>query len=228
MQPANTMCSMKALLLSCMWFCNNIIVISWKATNVTANWDCTQVQLTCQVYSTIPSFQDPMASYDFNSHDSDPFPRYDYSNENKHGTRCAGEVAANRDGKCGVGAAYGAKVGGQSSSCMHFVSMFCHMWLVCCHTCILLILCLLKDESCAIIIQVHSPRIHFHPPPSSPGIRMLDGDVTDVVEASSLSLNPQHIQIYSSSWGPSDDGATIDGPGPLARKAFIDGIQKVL
>lgn len=57
---------------------------------------------------------------------------------------------------------------------------------------------------------------------------MLDGDVTDVVEASSLSLNPQHIQIYSSSWGPSDDGATIDGPGLLASKAFIDGVQKVL
>ena len=60
-------------------------------------------------------FQDPEASYDFNSHDNDPFPRYDYSNENKHGTRCAGEVAANRDGKCGVGAAYGAKVGGKKS-----------------------------------------------------------------------------------------------------------------
>ena len=56
---------------------------------------------------------------------------------------------------------------------------------------------------------------------------MLDGDVTDVVEASSLSLNSQHIDIYSSSWGPSDDGATIDGPGPLAKKAFIDGIEKV-
>ncbi len=56
---------------------------------------------------------------------------------------------------------------------------------------------------------------------------MLDGEVTDVVEASSLSLNPQHIQIYSSSWGPSDDGATVDGPGSLAKKAFIDGIQKV-
>lgn len=56
---------------------------------------------------------------------------------------------------------------------------------------------------------------------------MLDGDVTDVVEASSLSLNSQHIDIYSSSWGPSDDGTTIDGPGPLAKKAFIDGIEKV-
>ena len=58
------------------------------------------------------SGQDPMASYDFNSHDSDPFPRYDVTNENKHGTRCAGEVAANRDGKCGTGVAYGASIGG--------------------------------------------------------------------------------------------------------------------
>lgn len=29
---------------------------------------------------------------------------------------------------------------------------------------------------------------------------MLDGVVTDAVEARSLSLNPQHIQIYSASW----------------------------
>lgn len=63
-------------------------------------------------------FQDPEASYDFNSHDNDPFPRYDPTNENKHGTRCAGEVAANRDGKCGVGAAYGAKVGGETAKSM--------------------------------------------------------------------------------------------------------------
>ena len=34
---------------------------------------------------------------------------------------------------------------------------------------------------------------------------MLDGDVTDAVEARSLSLNPQHIDIYSASWGPDDD-----------------------
>lgn len=53
---------------------------------------------------------------------------------------------------------------------------------------------------------------------------MLDGDVTDIIEASSLSLKPQHIHIYSSSWGPNDDGSTVDGPGPLATKAFIEGI----
>jgi len=56
---------------------------------------------------------------------------------------------------------------------------------------------------------------------------MLDGDVTDGVEAQSLSLNPQHIDIYSASWGPDDDGQTVDGPAPLAKKAFEDGITKV-
>ena len=56
---------------------------------------------------------------------------------------------------------------------------------------------------------------------------MLDGDVTDSVEAQSLSLNPQHIQIYSASWGPDDDGRTVDGPATLATKAFYDGIARV-
>ncbi len=39
----------------------------------------------------------------------------------------------------------------------------------------------------------------------------------------SLSLNPQHIDIYSASWGPDDDGRTVDGPGPLTRRALEDG-----
>uniref|UniRef100_A0A8C4WTN5 Peptidase S8/S53 domain-containing protein n=1 Tax=Eptatretus burgeri TaxID=7764 RepID=A0A8C4WTN5_EPTBU len=55
---------------------------------------------------------------------------------------------------------------------------------------------------------------------------MLDGDVTDVIEAGSLSLNPQHIHIYSASWGPEDDGLTVDGPGPLALEAFQRGITE--
>lgn len=56
---------------------------------------------------------------------------------------------------------------------------------------------------------------------------MLDGEVTDAVEARSLTLNPQHIDIYSASWGPDDDGKTVEGPGELATRAFIYGILKV-
>lgn len=56
---------------------------------------------------------------------------------------------------------------------------------------------------------------------------MLDGDVTDMVEAKSLSLNPHHIHIYSASWGPDDDGKTVDGPASLARQAFENGIRSV-
>lgn len=56
---------------------------------------------------------------------------------------------------------------------------------------------------------------------------MLDGDVTDVVEGNSLSFRSQHIDIYSSSWGPDDDGLTVDGPGTLAKNAFKNGITKV-
>lgn len=74
---------------------------------------------------------DPLASTDINSHDDDPMPRYEETNENKHGTRCAGEVAAVANNSvCSVGVAFHAGIG---------------------------------------------------------GIRMLDGDVTDSVEASSLS-----------------------------------------
>ena len=62
----------------------------------------------------------------------------------RHGTRCAGEVAAKINNHiCGVGIAYHARVG---------------------------------------------------------GIRMLDGDVTDSVEARSLSHRPDHVHIYSASW----------------------------
>ncbi|KAI8620705.1 peptidase S8/S53 domain-containing protein [Chytriomyces sp. MP71] len=46
-------------------------------------------------------------SYDYNLHSSDPKPK---TWEDRHGTRCAGEVAAVRNNVCGVGIAYHAKV----------------------------------------------------------------------------------------------------------------------
>ena len=55
-----------------------------------------------------------MASYDVNSHDSDPQPRYDMIDSNRHGTRCVGEVAATANNSlCAVGVAYDASVGGK-------------------------------------------------------------------------------------------------------------------
>ncbi|CAF3855729.1 unnamed protein product [Adineta steineri] len=113
---------------------------------------------------------DHEASTDINGNDDDPSPRYEPTNENAHGTRCAGEVSAKPNNQvCGVGIAYHARVG---------------------------------------------------------GVRMLDGDVTDSVEARSISHRPDHIEIYSASWGPTDSGTEVDGPGVLASKAFEDGILK--
>jgi len=113
---------------------------------------------------------DYQASIDINQGDADPMPRYDPTNENKHGTRCAGVVAAVMDNHiCSVGVAYEAKIG---------------------------------------------------------GIRMLDGDVTDSVEAQALNHAFNHISIYSASWGPDDDGKTVEGPGPMARRALHIGASQ--
>ncbi|XP_078620006.1 neuroendocrine convertase 1-like [Branchiostoma floridae x Branchiostoma japonicum] len=113
---------------------------------------------------------DPDASFDFNDNDADPQPRYEETNENKHGTRCAGEIAmAANNSECGVGIAFNARIG---------------------------------------------------------GVRMLDGVVTDAVEANSIGFNIQHVDIYSASWGPNDDGKTVEGPEKLARAAFEKGVRE--
>ncbi|KAL3316961.1 Proprotein convertase subtilisin/kexin type 6 [Cichlidogyrus casuarinus] len=56
-----------------------------------------------------------------------------------------------------------------------------------------------------------------------PGIRMLDGKITDRVEAETLLFNSNHIDIYSGSWGPEDEGEVFEGPGQLASYAFSRG-----
>ncbi|CAF0750672.1 unnamed protein product [Rotaria sordida] len=112
---------------------------------------------------------EPRASYDINGNDSDPQPRMTATNDNKHGTRCAGEVAAAANNNiCNVGVAFNARIG---------------------------------------------------------GIRLLDGEVTDLVESMALSFRPDFIDIYSASWGPDDDGKTVDGPATLAQAAFENGIK---
>nr|CAH8864532.1 unnamed protein product [Trichobilharzia regenti]CAH8864534.1 unnamed protein product [Trichobilharzia regenti] len=58
------------------------------------------------------------------------------------------------------------------------------------------------------------------------GIRLLTGAVTDFLEAKGLSYRSDLINVYCSSWGPSDDGSTMDLPREFAEKAIEHGLQK--
>lgn len=58
------------------------------------------------------------------------------------------------------------------------------------------------------------------------GIRMLSKQISDADEAIALNYGFQDNQIYSCSWGPSDDGESMEAPGILIRKAMIKGVQE--
>ncbi|XP_077976879.1 neuroendocrine convertase 2-like [Glandiceps talaboti] len=58
------------------------------------------------------------------------------------------------------------------------------------------------------------------------GIRLLDGPVTDAIEAAALSYHNNIIDIYSCCWGPTDDGETFEGAGEEAMAAIEGGITK--
>ncbi|KAF9091436.1 pheromone processing endoprotease [Mortierella sp. AD031] len=56
------------------------------------------------------------------------------------------------------------------------------------------------------------------------GVRILSGPITDVQEAEALNYNFQETQIYSCSWGPTDNGIEMAGPTGLLLEAFINGV----
>lgn len=47
------------------------------------------------------------------------------------------------------------------------------------------------------------------------------------MEAMALGHLPQEIDIYSNSWGPSDNGILVDGPGTLTRATLEAGAKMV-
>ncbi|KAI5922107.1 pheromone processing endoprotease KexB [Camillea tinctor] len=104
-------------------------------------------------------------SYDFNDHRPEPKPTL---SDDKHGTRCAGEVSAAKNDVCGVGVAYDSKIA---------------------------------------------------------GIRILSKQISDADEAEAMNYDFQHNQIYSCSWGPPDDGKSMDAPGILIKRAMLNGVQ---
>ena len=59
------------------------------------------------------------------------------------------------------------------------------------------------------------------------GIRMLDQPyMTDIIEANSMSHTPNLIDIYSASWGPTDNGKTVDGPRNATMHAIVRGVNE--
>lgn len=56
------------------------------------------------------------------------------------------------------------------------------------------------------------------------GIRVLGGRMTDSMEAQAFIQGLRVNDVYSCSWGPDDDGKTVDGPHHLASKALLHGI----
>ncbi|KAK2589610.1 pheromone processing endoprotease [Conoideocrella luteorostrata] len=105
-------------------------------------------------------------SYDFNDNGPKPAPRL---SDDRHGTRCAGEVAAVRNDVCGIGVAYESKIA---------------------------------------------------------GIRILSKQISDADEAEAMMYKYDQNQIYSCSWGPRDDGRTMEAPGVLIRRAMLKSIQE--
>lgn len=104
-------------------------------------------------------------SYDFNDKGPEPRPKL---SDDRHGTRCAGEVSAVKNNVCGVGVAWDSKVA---------------------------------------------------------GIRILSKQITDADEALAMNYAFQQNQIYSCSWGPPDDGQSMDAPGILIKRAMLNAIQ---
>lgn len=108
-------------------------------------------------------------SYDYVRRRLDPAP----TPGDRHGTRCAGEIAAAANAECGVGVAYRARLA---------------------------------------------------------GVRLLGGTATDATEAEALNhcldaSGLEHVAVYSNSWGPPDDGRTIDGPQHMAAAALAVGAR---
>lgn len=56
------------------------------------------------------------------------------------------------------------------------------------------------------------------------GIKLLDGLVNDRVEGEALGYRPDLVDIYTASWGPADDGKSLEAPGRLAEEALQRGV----
>ena len=56
------------------------------------------------------------------------------------------------------------------------------------------------------------------------GLRILDGTVTDLLEGRSFIYKAHINWVYSCSWGPEDNGISVEGPGYVAKVSYDNRI----
>lgn len=59
------------------------------------------------------------------------------------------------------------------------------------------------------------------------GIRILDTELTDALKAKGLGYRPDHVDIYSNSWGPGDTGSEVAEAGVMTEEVLKQGALKV-
>lgn len=57
------------------------------------------------------------------------------------------------------------------------------------------------------------------------GVRLNLSSATDAQEASAISHRNDGIHVYNNSWGPTDNGRLVEGPGVLTEAALLDNIS---
>ncbi|EIW66475.1 kexin [Tremella mesenterica] len=57
------------------------------------------------------------------------------------------------------------------------------------------------------------------------GVRILSAPISDADEAAALNYAYQLNEIYSCSWGPPDDGKSMEAPEGIILKALVNGVQ---
>lgn len=61
-----------------------------------------------------------------------------------------------------------------------------------------------------------------------PDRKILNGSVArDIPTSWALRYKRKLTDIYSNSWGPSDNGHLVNGPGPMVKRALQQGVKEV-
>ena len=106
------------------------------------------------------------------------------------------------NGVCGTGVAYSATIAGTKQKIVCFKHLFYVQRLN--H----------EKRECLIIIILIGFQVDFS--------HFLQSD-----EVKAFHHFNQVIQVYSNSWGPDDNGYTVQGPQTLTAAALVEGVQSV-